>query len=309
MCIVGIDIGTRTTVGCTKDKCCNIESRYEEKIELDSMNKDDDFFEVDGKEYKISSGTYQNNIFKYKKRNFKYLLWYTLAKLVKSQSRAKICFGIPVDQFNNKDIKKEMATVIRGNSEFTIKIGNQNKTIYIEDFIIRPEGYGIYRNARKQKLLDESAQTILIDIGGKTTDITLYSTTGKLVDGWSLPYGLTMYYEKVKDLLISKGASDTTVEQAEEYCYGRENDWKPRTLPHGLNLTIEKEIFEEHLYNDLLAKFDNPNNYNVIVAGGGANFWDTHFKSLIPDVIIDKDVESNGKSFYQLAREHYEERN
>ena len=67
-----------------------------------------------------------------------------------------------------------MKEIILNNSNIEVCINNEFKRIKIKNVLVVPEGYGIYKLCDKDKLI-QGAKTLVIDIGGGTTDIAILS--------------------------------------------------------------------------------------------------------------------------------------
>ena len=183
--IVSIDVGNITTVGVSDDKNIVVESRLKEWSNLDELGANE-IIEFDSKKYVVEQGQFENNLIKHDKENFLPLMFYTIAK-VTDEERVKLVVGIPAGQYNTR--KDELKEFIKENNFRKIKIGNQIRQIYIEDVLVVPESYGLKANGVMAQC-EKGLKTLVVDIGGGTTDIAEFNEQGNFIGGESSKYGL-----------------------------------------------------------------------------------------------------------------------
>lgn len=296
---VGLDIGNTTTISFSKDSYNIVESRVIKSNDILKLS-DNDKVTLFNDEYIIGLGEYENNLYKYDKQNFEILFKYSIGKVVENESYVNLCIGIPCNQFNNNR-KKELIDVLRKYKNFTIKINDEYKHIIIENVIIRPEGYPVYSMVKATNKLINKLPTIVIDIGGGTTDISNYDHLGNFIGGESINLGLNELYKTVQNYVIdnNKNWSNFTIEQSKELCRG--------LLYIDINLKECYDIVFNRIWNTIFGINPNIVNYNVILIGGGSTDFKNHFKEKCNNLIVNEDITSNAKGFYLLSKERYGE--
>ena len=75
----------------------------------------------------------------------------------------QVVCGLPINQY--KKNKSTIEELISNNKMKTLKVNGEPREIVITDFIVYPEGIGAYYS------LYTSEDVIIVDIGGRTTDI------------------------------------------------------------------------------------------------------------------------------------------
>ena len=197
--ICGADIGNITSIfmGDKNNDVLIIESRLEKYSTIKELG-DNEIFEIDDNKLIVNQGEFKNEHLKFKKDNFLNLLYYGISKVCKN-NKIKLVLGIPAGQYN--EYNQELKTLIKQNNIRKVTIGTGKdkitKTIYIEDVIIRPESYGI-KNLKSVSKAQIEAKTLIVDIGGGTTDIAIFDEKNKFIGGESLDIGLLELYHNVR---------------------------------------------------------------------------------------------------------------
>lgn len=296
---IGLDIGNITTVYCSNKKVGIIESRLKEATEINKLSGAN-VLKTNDKEYLVSEGYFENNTFKYRKENFIKLLSYALADSVPDNSNINLCIGIPVQQFK-ADLKKELASIIRANKEIDIKINNKRKRVLIDKILIRPESYGVFKLFEAENKIIKNVPSVVIDIGGGTTDISDYLSNGKFHEGTSINDGLLKFYDSVKENIFTETGNILSIEETKEYTRGNFNLIGLKSDLHHL----PTKTFFNDIYNKVVAKYPDITKYNVILCGGGADVVAEYFKKEIPHILIDSDITTNAKTFFQIAEQEF----
>lgn len=297
--VCGVDIGNITSIfsgDITGSGELIIESRIEKYSNVKELGESE-IFEIDGEKWVVNQGRFKNEHLKFQKDNFIQLLYYGLAKTCEFD-RVKLVVGIPAGQFNefHKDLKK----FIQDNNfrKITVGIGENEVTrnILIEDVIVRPESYGI-KNLKVMNQCEAGVRTLIVDIGGGSTDIAIFDENMKFIDGESLEIGLLDLYKKIRRYIGIKYCK-ISLEDAKKVFDG---DMKM------VNITDYKfkeeylDEFMEEVINEFKGVFPDASACNIILAGGGERFGYKYFKSEYPQTISVSDVKVNAKAFYMLG--------
>lgn len=293
--IIGLDLGNLTTTCIGEEKEITFESRLKEFQDIDNFT-DKDIFEIDNKKFVMEEGYFENNLIKHDKENFINLVYYAIGK-VTNETSIKLVIGIPAGQYNYE--KENLRNVILKQSCKSIKINGELKTITIEDVFVVPEGYGIKVEALQD--LNNKNKTLVIDIGGGTTDIAEFNESNKFIGGKSIKTGLLDMYKNIVDIVDSRYKLNITLEDARKYFDGE--------------LVIRNEKFEEEtaykkeslknmlkiLINDIRGIYSNITQYNIILSGGGAKISNSTFLKLYPQTKAIEDIKANAKGFRKVG--------
>ena len=194
--ILGLDIGNLTTVCVSEDKEIVFESRLKPFQGLNTFTGKD-VFEIDGQKFIFEEGRFENNLIKHKKENFIHLVYYAIAMSCDSD-RVKLAIGVPAGQFNAE--REVINKTIMRNNRKTVKLNGEVRTITIEDVFVIPEGYGVKVESEVANIKNNS-KTLIVDIGGGTTDVAEFDEQGKFVGGKSIKAGLINLYQEVAETL------------------------------------------------------------------------------------------------------------
>lgn len=290
---VGVDIGNITTVAVSGKNSIVFESRLGEMTEYDVLGKAKTI-ELLNETYVVEKGEFENKEVKHEKDNYLHLLTYAIGNVVKRNNvLINLVVGIPASQFNTP-AKSSLEKKLKANKVLVCKIDGKRRILQIGDIFIVPEGYGVkaiggFKECRK------NAETIVVDIGGGTTDLAFFSPEGKFIKGETIDVGLLYLYEKTAENLKSLGLQKATKETGKRY-YDGELDYI------NANGEIEKQykidalkVFLKRLINQFRGKTENPEQANIILCGGGAKKVANNFKKFYPRTIVIEGVTVNAE--------------
>lgn len=296
--IASIDVGNITTIGVSGENNIVVESRLKEWSNLDELGANE-VIEFEGKKYVVEQGQFENNLVKHEKENFLPLMFYTIAK-VTEEEKVKLVIGIPAGQYNTR--KEELKEFIIENNFRRIKIGKEIRQIYIEDVLVVPESYGLKANGVMAQC-EKGLKTLVVDIGGGTTDIAEFSEQGNFLDGESIKYGLLDLYRNTRKVLGNKPYNlDIDLADAKKYFDGdlallnKDTSYKKDIM-----LQCIKKIV-----NELRGLYPNLSNTNIILTGGGAEKVYPTFKKIYEQTIPVADIKANAKGFYKIGEKAWQ---
>lgn len=296
--ILGLDIGNITSICIGEDTEFMVESRIKDYEELNSFSTTD-IVEIEGRKMLFNEGYFENNIIKHEKENFLNLVYYTIAKTLEgtNESAVKIVIGVPAGQYNSE--KDNLKKLINQNCCKTININGEYKTVTIEDVFIAPEGYGVKIEALKN--LDNKAKTLIVDIGGGTTDVAEFDENGRFIGGKSIKTGLLDLYKEVQEVLDIKYKLNVSLEDAKKYFDG---ELDVRNDNFEVETEYKKEILLKlikYLVNELRGYYPNLKQYNLVLSGGAAQRVHPAFKKLYPQTQAVTDIKANAKGFRKVG--------
>lgn len=272
--VISADIGNITSIFESETQTLLIESRIQEYFDNDLVEQD--VFEYQGEQYITNAGEFENAVVKYEKENFFKLLSYGICTTA-SQRLINLSLNIPAGQYEKH--KEELKNRVMQHRELCIKVNGEVKKVTINDVLVVPEGYGVYKTVPPTQLV-QGAYTLVVDIGGGTTDLALFDHRGKFLEGRSIGRGLLAMYGQVLESLRTYGIK--SIVDAKNYFDGELKllnvDDKHKHIPH-------KETFTS-VWNDIRGIYPTVYQYNVILCGGGAKIFENDFIKVLPQTIV-----------------------
>ncbi|HBE9358286.1 TPA: ParM/StbA family protein [Clostridioides difficile] len=298
---LGIDIGNYAVKTSTDDI-------FESKVtEVKNFGSDSDSIKIGNKTYYLGEGDEEINIVKYEKENFLPLLLGAICRNTDDEV-IDLALGLPVKQFGG--LRKDLIEKLQG-KEYHVEFAKGNETtkrdITIRSVQVFPEGVTGYLYYAKD-IVDQVAgrDVVLVDIGGKTTDIALVQGN-KATNPYSINVGTINIYDAIKKSLEMDerflGKVEIKREKIQDYINkgfylnGEKQDIKK-------NIDASISLFKE-IYNEL--KLNYPvSTAAVVVMGGGAKLLGEAFKKNIPGIIVmsdvDKHVFANVKGYKKMMK-------
>ena len=294
---IGIDIG-------------NYQIKTSENIIFDSKVTTEKFFGTDADKLTLSNKTYylgEGNLEiearKFDKENFLPLLLGAICKSTDADT-IDLALGLPIIQFKDKETRTELINMLQGNS-YKVVYNNISSTKFIRSVQVFPEGISGYLYLKNQGLLNAVGyrDTVLIDVGGKTTDIALIKNN-KATLPTSVGVGtIDIYYSIAKALRERYYDAKIDVEKIQDYLdKGFYYKGEKQDITFAINTT--KVLFKQ-IYDELKINYSIETEA-VVVIGGGAKILGSAFKKNIPGIIImeniDRDIFSNAKGYKMLMK-------
>jgi plasmid segregation protein ParM len=289
--ILGIDLGNynvKTSTGTM------FKAKYTNKENLLESNS---YLELDGTKYFIGDGELETKLNKTEKQNILPLLYTAILKSSNDVINS-IVLGLPVLQY--KQNKEKLKQFIEENNFAAVKFKGTNREILIDKIEVFPEGAGAY-----QSLDNKPDKTILIDIGGRTTNILLFEEN-KLIKYNSLSIGMISIYSEISLYLNSLYILDTKLESIESL------------LKQGLtidNANVDFSFIKPILttFIDMLMNELNLNypirTHKVLLSGGGSLMLGNALKNrLSGSIIIDNGLFANAYGFRKVGESLWLER-
>ncbi|MGL5718056.1 MAG: ParM/StbA family protein [Paraclostridium sp.] len=258
---------------------------------------------IDNKTYYLGEGSLEIEARKFDKSNYLPLLLGAICQSTEADL-IDLAVGLPIIQFKNKDIRNELINMINGR-EFVVKYNSTIRNIVIRKVEVFPEGIAGYLYCRSKGQLDDvgNRDSILIDVGGKTTDIALIQKN-KANLPTSVDIGtIDIYYAIAKALREKYYDAKIDNEKIQDYLdQGFYYKGEQQDITFAINKT--KELFKQ-IYDELKINY-SIGTEAVVVIGGGAKILGSAFRNNIPGIIImsniDADVFANAKGYKMLMK-------
>ena len=185
----------------------------------------------------------------------------------------RVVAGLPINQYKSIE-KDKMEQLILDNKMLNFKLNGVQRQIIIENCSITAEGIATYYSLPSEQRKElKDRDIVILDIGGRTTDIALVKAGKKRIIGQStsLEIGMINIYKDIINEVNSKHTLGLDIEDAEYI------------LKHGLEVDGEKqdtEFIKDILMNNIKKIFKVLNvSYPVrtspilVTGGGGEAFF------------------------------------
>ncbi|NFO57752.1 ParM/StbA family protein [Clostridium botulinum] len=294
--LIGVDLGN---FGVNTSESDFFYSRISDISNFSEENK----INYEGIDLYIGDGEFSTDWNKSQKENTLPLLFSALARS-SNENFFQIVLGLPIQQY--KTNKDEFKKYIEDNRGKTIIYKGIKREIIISDIIVAPEGAAAYYNlSTEQKKLIGNKSLIIVDIGGRTTDVCLFENKKiKLVR--TIPVGMLNVYKDIIDYINTEYTEDYKLEDGELilkeglFLRGKQQD-----------ITFIKPILQRHfnsIYKDLQLNFNTSKGYVLLTGGGGITFKQA-FKNRLENLIISNDpVFDNANGFKKLGESIWQEK-
>lgn len=282
--IHGLDVGNAT---CKTNTGIIFDSKITTTEPLTKTNT----LTIDGITYYLGAGSFDTTYKKIDKEHYIKFM-YGLLALSTSTVHNKIVLGLPLSQFSSD--RNQLINMIMHNNEKIVTINGEEKPLIIDDVAIMPEGIST---------LPENIDSIIIDVGGLTTDVALVRyerEERRIIKPISIAIGTINLYTDLINKINSKYSLNLKIDDAE------------RILEKGLTLDGKKENINfalemyQEFYNDLINQLQV--NYsirtnNLSLTGGGASIIYEQLKNKFGDSVTmqDNSIFANARNFYDLG--------
>lgn len=293
--ILGVDQGNvniKTSTGVIYPNLNTTDERLYEDAENTRV-------EFEGTKHVMGYGKYKTDYQKSYKQDILLNLFTSIA-LSTNDLINQVVIGLPVQQYKNDGEKFEKYIYENRIKEFTLN--NKPRKVIITDVKSFPEGLATYYSLPFDlKTSIGNREIIIIDIGGRTTDICLYSIVNgkrKLLKYITIPAGTLNIYSDFIQAINDEHGLDKVKEDA------------PQILNEGLwvdgekvQLKFTKPIFNK--YAEMIMS-ELRLNYPVrtaqcILCGGGGALLKGLFNRVIKGLIVIDDIFSNAKGFREVG--------
>ncbi|OSA98087.1 UNVERIFIED_ORG: ATPase [Clostridium botulinum] len=267
--ILGVDVGTYSVKTSNKVTFFSKFTQEESFTEINKIN-------INGSSYNIGEGEFSTDWDKSKKGNTLILLYSAIYKSTKEDIN-QVVLGLPVQQY--KKNKNNLIELIENNK--CAKVENRN--LIITDVTVAPEGASSYYsidNSSRDEIGNK--QLIIIDIGGRTTDIIVFQNK-IIIDVKTIPIGMLNIYQEIIDTVNTKYTESLVLEDGEGilkdglFLKGKQQD---------INFVqpILKRNFNS-VFKEIQLKYNTNKGY-VYLTGGGSILLKLPFKNRLSNLLI-----------------------
>lgn len=273
--IIGIDIGNYAT----KTSSLVI---FDSKVTNNSLLGKNPF-EAESDIFYVGEGNYDTEYRKVKKKHIRIMFLYALT-LSTNDINNKIVVGLPISQY--KADREEMKQLLMQPRMNVVSLNGIQRKLYIEDVEVYPEG------------LISVEDGILVDIGGRTTEVALVENL-RVTSSFSIPEGTLNLYSDFVNIINARYGLDLKQSDAE------------RIIRHGLKIdgmvadvTFAQDAFRsfvENLVSQIQIKYP-VKTLPVTILGGGGQLLFNPIKKRIPNsTLAENPVFANALLFKKVG--------
>lgn len=281
--IIGADIGNEFVKIVTETKQTYLLAKIKEGTTITGYN-----LNYKGINYTIGEGTHETEFNKADKKYLMQFIYSAMAE-VSTEEENKIVVGLPIGQYQqNKDRIKERILDDNINS---ILVNGHYKTFIIKDVLVYPEGLGTVRN---------DFEGIVLDIGGRTTDICLLKEEGgkrRIINPQSLGHGTLNLYNDIAKAIREKYNIDVKASDVEGIIKkGFYVDGEQKEATFIIDIL---KAFTDNLINTLNLDYNLRMNKIAVVGGGGALFYNSIKRRVKQAELIQEPFYANARAYYK----------
>lgn len=247
----------------------------------------------------IGEGDYDTNLDKLSKENLLPMLCLA-AGLSTKEEFIKVVLGLPINQYkNNKD---RMLKIIEENKVLNFKLNGLDRCICIEEAAIFPEGVATYYSLdieKRKALVDQDL--IILDIGGRTTDIALLKAGKKrsVAKSTSLDVGMINIYNDMINEINSLYTLGLNIEDAEGILKnGLEVDGEKQDTSFIKNI-VKNNI--EKVFKELNISYPVRTSPLIVTGGGGKSFFKSLKKRYPTAQLVEDNLFSNAIGYKRVG--------
>ncbi len=252
-----------------------------------------------GELFIIGEGDYDTNLNKLSKENLLPMLCLA-AGLSTKEEFIRIVLGLPINQYRSN--KNKMLEIIEENKILNFKLNGLDRCICIEKASIFPEGVATYYSLdieKRKALVDQDL--IILDIGGRTTDIALLKAGKKrsVAKSTSLDVGMINIYNDMINEINSLYTLGLNIEDAEGILKnGLEVDGEKQDTSFIKNI-VKNNI--EKVFKELNISYPVRTSPLLVTGGGGKSFFKSLKKRYPTAQLVEDNLFSNAIGYKRVG--------
>ncbi|WP_349817971.1 MULTISPECIES: ParM/StbA family protein [Clostridium] len=247
----------------------------------------------------IGEGDYDTNLDKISKENLLPMLCLAVGLSTKEEF-VRIVLGLPINQYKTK--KEKLLEVIGENRILNFKLNDIERNICIEDAAVFPEGVATYYSLDIDKRREMASKDIIIlDIGGRTTDIALLKAGKKrsVAKSTSLDVGMINIYNDLINEINSIYTLGLNIEDAENIIKnGLEVDGEKKDTTF-IKVIIRNNI--EKVFKELNISYPVRTSPILVTGGGGRSFFKSIKRRYPTSRMIEDNLFSNANGYKRVG--------
>lgn len=294
--VLGVDLGNHNVKTSEKIIFKSLFEEYDYKNEI--LN--DDVLLYGDRKYVIGKGAFDNTRVKSEKKNTVPLFLNAIYQSIGiSCLNLRVVVGLPLTHHKDKQMVADIKEMYSGVFEFKyISDGEAQDVMYnIEQVLVFPECLGAFYSLDQDM---EDRDVLLIDIGGGTVNIGLFSD-GEYEDSDTMQEGTNDIYSSIADKakLANPGAS-FEVEDILKYLKRGKIKWDGKIdKMEYVDGIVDK--FADEIMNKIKGKFPLYKSYDIMLSGGGAEMLKSSLERHIDFEVVPDNVFANAIGFYNVG--------
>ena len=252
-----------------------------------------------GELFIIGEGDFDTNLNKLSKENLLPMLCLA-AGLSTKEEFIRVVLGLPINQYRSN--KNKMLEIIEENKILNFKLNGLDRCICIEEASIFPEGVATYYSLdieKRKALVDQDL--IILDIGGRTTDIALLKAGKKrsVAKSTSLDVGMINIYNDMINEINSLYTLGLNIEDAEGILKnGLEVDGEKQDTSFIKNI-VKNNI--EKVFKELNISYPVRTSPLIVTGGGGKSFFKSLKKRYPTAQLVEDNLFSNAIGYKRVG--------
>lgn len=256
---------------------------------------------IDGQKYIVGEGNYDTELDKSSKATLLPALCVSLANSTNKKD-IDLVLGLPMGQYKVK--KDELIKTVSSLKTLSFIYNDKPYQYNIGKVLCYPEGLGAFADlSTEDRKIFKNTKMIILDIGGRTTEIALMSEDNKrkILKHKSLDVGMINIYSDIVERLNEAHTITLKIEDAE------------RIIKHGLYIKDKEIETKAHIntilkdvLNDIIQELNinfSANIYPIFLTGGGGKKFYGALKRKYGRVVLSKDflfANANGFKKYGI---------
>ena len=293
---IGVDLGNHNIKTSSHIIFNSLFEEYDYKNQI----RNDDYIIYRGKKYVIGKGSFDNTKVKSQKKNTVPLLLNAIYKSIGLSSlNIRLVVGLPLEHHKDKELVRDIKEMYHGIFEFKYVSGDiiQDVIYDIQEVYVFPEALGAFYSLNEDM---EDRDVLLIDIGGGTVNIALFSD-GEFEDSITIQEGTNDLYRQITNRAnFENTGAAFEIEHILKYMKRGYIKWEGKKD----NMEYTKAIiqdFADMVLNAIKGAFPLYKSYDIMLSGGGADLLKDSFSNHIEFTIVKDSIFANAIGFYNVG--------
>jgi plasmid segregation protein ParM len=246
-----------------------------------------------GLTYLIENGTFDINVNKVLKKNL-IVSVATLLALSTEDTNVELGIGLPINFYSSQ--KDTLHKMIMDNQDMRIELNGEKKRYIIKKCTVIPEAVGVYYSLSTDVLnAIGKREVLMIDVGGKTTDMCIIDYNSTIKKPATLPLGMLNLYNFIANKINADNPDlCVTIEDMKDILDNGLNVFD-KELPIPFIDNIQKSMVED-IFNYIKIQYQDYQRKVIVLCGGG-HILEDYFRVHIPNLIVNKDIFANAVGF------------
>lgn len=243
--------------------------------------------------YLIENGVFNINVNKVLNENLLVSIG-TLLALSCKDVNVDLGIGLPINFYQSQ--KEILYNMIMENQEMRLEFNGEKKVFLIKKCIVIPEAVGVYYSLSSELLtLIGKREVLMLDIGGKTTDMCIIDNNSTIKRPLTKPIGMLNLYNNIANKINADYPElCVDIEDVRDILDNGLYQFDKKYELHFLDSMYE--LMTKEIVNYIKIQYEDYQRKVVILCGGGF-ILEKFFRKYIPNIIVNNDIFANAKGF------------